>query len=375
MNSSLDIQAIKPLKARSRCLYSPLTDGLLLGGASVVVFVAIRIANVDATGAVILAGWMLILANLVNHPHFAHSYQLFYGLRPLLSSPDVPRSYRRRWVFTAYLIPAVIISLLAIGILQWHRGDGKWLGGLVNLMAALVGWHYVKQGFGMIMLDAAIKHRFWPPHTRRVLLINAYCCWIAAWTLANTGAVGAAFWGIFQVQIKVPAYVTVTFCSIVAVTTVWSLQHVVRSILEWRSAGFMWNELPLNGALAYLIALYLWTLFSLADPTYVLVIPFFHSLQYLAVVWRYKLNETKEKSKKEKGFSGFLATGIVMGAIGFWILPVSVDYLFSRKLPFQSEGVFVAVATAWLFINIHHYFIDGVIWRRENPSLKRYLYI
>ena len=28
----------------------------------------------------------------------------------------------------------------------------------------------------------------------------------------------------------------------------------------------------------------------------------------------------------------------------------------------------------WIFINVHHYFLDNVMWRRENPDTKKYLF-
>ena len=30
--------------------------------------------------------------------------------------------------------------------------------------------------------------------------------------------------------------------------------------------------------------------------------------------------------------------------------------------------------TGWTFINLHHYFIDSVTWRRENPETRRHLF-
>ena len=48
--------------------------------------------------------------------------------------------------------------------------------------------------------------------------------------------------------------------------------------------------MPLNGLLAYVAAVYVWLAVSRFDPVLLFVIPFFHSLQYLAVVWRYQLN-------------------------------------------------------------------------------------
>jgi len=55
-----------------------------------------------------------------------------------------------------------------------------------------------------------------------------------------------------------------------------------------------WREtkgiLPWNGIIAYLTTLYLWVIFVRVNPLVLAVVPTFHSLQYLAVVWRYQIN-------------------------------------------------------------------------------------
>lgn len=28
----------------------------------------------------------------------------------------------------------------------------------------------------------------------------------------------------------------------------------------------------------------------------------------------------------------------------------------------------------WIFINVHHYFLDNVIWRAENPETRQHLF-
>jgi hypothetical protein len=28
----------------------------------------------------------------------------------------------------------------------------------------------------------------------------------------------------------------------------------------------------------------------------------------------------------------------------------------------------------WICINVHHYFLDNVMWRRENPDTRKYLF-
>ena len=68
----------------------------------------------------------------------------------------------------------------------------------------------------------------------------------------------------------------------------------------------------------------------------------------------------------------FLVVGVLLGWLGFWGLPGwlngSVDY---------DRGIFgptVFLFVCWIFINIHHYFLDNVMWRRENPETRRFLF-
>lgn len=65
--------------ARRRFLFSRWLDFLGLGGGSILVLVVmVAFYPKGDVARAILAATMLFLAHFVNHPHFAHSYQLFY---------------------------------------------------------------------------------------------------------------------------------------------------------------------------------------------------------------------------------------------------------------------------------------------------------
>ena len=55
------------------------------------------------------------------------------------------------------------------------------------------------------------------------------------------------------------------------------------------------RRLPANGLLAYFVSLYPWLLFVKVSPLWLLVVPALHSLQYLAVVWRFEANYEKAR--------------------------------------------------------------------------------
>ena len=48
---------------------------------------------------------------------------------------------------------------------------------------------------------------------------------------------------------------------------------------------------------------------------------------------------------------------------------------WDRRLPYDHQlfGPELAMFCLMIFINIHHYFIDNVLWRRDNQALRQYL--
>lgn len=359
-------------------LFGPASDVLLLGGASVLAFLVLQVVAVEGEGLSMLAWVMLALANVVNHPHFAHSYQLFYGAWPQLRRGEFPKTLARGWWLSGVVVPTLMALFLGAAAYRWSLGDKFWMGLAVNLMGALVGWHYVKQGFGMAMTDAAFKRCFWSASARRALLWNAYACWAYAWAVVNTSSAGSYFWGVFNVRAAVPESMLLAVGLLAAASSAWVGLTVYGAVSAWRRAGVTWSGMPLNGVLAYVITLYLWTAFAGINPAYALVIPFFHSLQYLTVVWRYKLNEARTAggidATGRAALWRFAARGFVLGALGFWLLPGLLERWQTGGWPTLTGGTSLAIAVAWLFINVHHYFIDTVLWRRENPNVSRHLF-
>jgi nicotinamide riboside transporter PnuC len=121
-----------------------------------------------------------------------------------------------------------------------------------------------------------------------------------------------------------------------------------------------------------------------ADPIFMLFVPAFHSLQYLLFVWRYQVNKAHaeatvtERAQISLGrrtvvmrVARFVLVGMVLGFIGFMALPALLEASLTPD-PVWGGTVFVFILAA--FINLHHYFIDNVIWRRDNEDVRRFLF-
>ena len=120
-----------------------------------------------------------------------------------------------------------------------------------------------------------------------------------------------------------------------------------------------------------LVALYVWWLpITRQYEFYFLLTPLFHSLQYLAFV--YKMEDTRLRGLDHPEIRGtVLALGIVVaGWMAFEFLPNEIDPALGT---FNSWQMFFFFTAAMLFINIHHYFIDNVLWRFRDPEVQKYL--
>lgn len=358
-------------------LFGRWIDTMLLGGASVLAFFILQSLPLTEPLIATLATVMLALAHAVNHPHFAHSYQIFYATWRRNHETGIDPALRRRWWIVGVIAPILLAAVSVAVFWGALHGKGGWLSTYLSLMGLLVGWHYVKQGFGMAMLDAVLKRRFFSNQERKSLLINAYACWLCAWALISDLHSRSTWFGHTRLTIDIPDFCVAIACAAAAATTVHAGLNVFRAIQRWRELGAAWPEIPIAGVLAYTVTLYLWTVFSWVNPAYALVIPFFHSLQYLTVVWRYKCNELGVNGPlwTSRAAVQFLAVGIALGAAGFWLIPGAIEFIRTGHVPIHTPYAAPALACAWIFINVHHYFIDSVLWRQGNPDVSRHLFL
>ncbi|MGC4092872.1 MAG: hypothetical protein QM756_34305 [Polyangiaceae bacterium] len=136
---------------------------------------------------------------------------------------------------------------------------------------------------------------------------------------------------------------------------------------------------PLLPLVAFLTSVWLWTAFSRLDPLLVYAIPALHSIQYLYFVGLLHRNQARSSA----GAPAFASVG--RSLFGLAVAAVALGWLILRGLPGWLDGMLVLhdpfdllgetpyFAAFGAFVNIHHYFMDAVIWRSENPEARHLL--
>ena len=77
-------------------------------------------------------------------------------------------------------------------------------------------------------------------------------------------------------------------------------------------------------------------------------------------------------TKSAARFAGFVFRGFLWGLLGFWIVPMMLGAVVPYDHGEYGDRLFFFILI--IFINIHHYFIDNAMWRKENPHTLPHLF-
>jgi hypothetical protein len=355
---------------------APVVEFLLVGGGTLLLFPLswwLR-QRWGAEDALLAAGFLTFhAAYVINDPHFSVTYLLFYkDVRRRAFSPDFSRAQRLRYLISGFVVPAALLLWAALA-LRLH--SAATLGGLIQLMFLLVGWHYVKQGFGVMTVLCARRGVQLSTRERQLLSLHCFAGWAFAW--ANPSVPAGAFEekGVVYWAVAHPRWLELGAGAALAGS---ALAVGALVLGKWRRQR-QW--LPLAPLASFLVTIWSWTIYSRIDPVVQYLIPALHSLQYFYFVWLMQSNQARsEEGPPIFGRTVSVRLGrLVLCALGLgWLLfrgaPTLLDELFVPRLPHgqlpDALGQTPFFATFFVVVNIHHYFMDHVIWRRENPDTR-----
>lgn len=348
------------LAATSERGESRLVEWILVGGITPLLFVLSWIARktfgLDASEYAI--GFLTFYgAYVINDPHFTVTYLLFYRAH-------VFRTQRTRFVIAGVVVPIVLATWAIVSI---RSGSAQMLGWMVQLMYLLVGWHYVKQGFGVLAVLSARRGVKLPSRLRTAALVHCFSGWAFAWANPSVPAGEYEEKGVIYSALAHPRWLELATGAFLAITTI---ALVAIAIIERQRTKHVVDLLAIM-----LFTIWSWTIFSSFDPLVRYAIPALHSLQYFYFVWLVNRNRARaHEGPPNFGRPVAVVLGILaLSAVGLgWLLFHGVPtFLDETRIHTDSDlGMTPWLAAFFVFLNVHHYFMDAVVWRRENPETR-----
>jgi hypothetical protein len=387
----LQLDGARAAAPATRVLTTRFLDFWLLGGASILVWaVMIAVQGFRTSWAIDqhfknLTVTTASLSLLVNYPHFLISYKLAYSR----GRGFVVRNW---WQLIA--VPLLMIAIFAVAFFNYAVPVGSlpvvagirdalspWganasvlagprLGDVLftvvfNAMIFTVGWHYTKQVFGCMMVYAHFDGYTLSKQQRSLTKWALLSIWGMNFVYNNISGTESVFSNFKYHTLDLPDIAGPISVAVVGFGFCLVLYAVFYA--NYRQTG----QRPSLNMLAPFVALYIWWLPQTRQyEFYFLLTPLFHSLQYLAFV--YKMEDTRLKRVPHREIEATLVVGgvVLAGWAFFEFLPNTVDNLLGT---YNSWQMFFFFTAAMLFINIHHYFIDNVLWRFRDPEVREYL--
>jgi len=342
-------------------LLSPKTDWLTVGGLSVLMLPLFFLIPDDPEISS-KAGWFLYaVAFVVNYPHFTISYQLLYGDYRHLLFKDF------RFIWAGIIVPLIMIGYITVA---HFTQSYDMLVYFVQFMFVIVGWHYTKQTYGVIMVTSTMNQYFYTKLEAGILKFNMYSLWMTSFLFFNIGiAEQPDYWGIKYMSLNFPKealYTAYGFTAISLFTGAIVLGLRVLKTKQWP---------PLISIIGF-VSIYAWFLPVFFNVIYFLAIPFFHSIQYFTFVFALKNNEVNAKTNNpklgKKIVIQYMVLAIISGVLLFEGIPRFLGVMVDYNHELFGDGLMLFIFS--VFINIHHFFIDNVIWRKDNETVQRYLF-
>jgi hypothetical protein len=295
----------------------------------------------DVTPLIAIA---LVFSFFVNYPHFSATvYRLYQSSEHLRQFPVTA------WGLPPILFGAVIACFWQPEVVAPY---------LLMLYLVWSPYHFSGQTIGITMIYArrsGFPIRRWERLALSTFVFSAFVC--GFFSMEQQGPTN--FYGMSIPALALPDWIYfgaqagmwAGAAAFAAFVSVWCIKQRRR--------------LPLI-VLLPAIAHFVWFVPGASVKTFLIFIPLFHSLQYLMVALmmqlKLRIDAGKDRSWDSIRWEAYRwgVRNIAGGVLLFFGIPGLFSWL---PLPFFTIAGVIAAA-----VNIHHFFVDGVIWKLRDAS-------
>lgn len=343
-------------QTEQRWIFNRWTDCASVGGAALLILVPLLLFP-GLEGLLTGATLASVLHIAINFPHFIASYRIIYT------------SKERIWRYKNATI-GVPLLLLAVSIFALSQSyeNGLYVHLLVVASGLYIGIHYTGQTWGMMAVHAHLTKRPFINAERRMIRAGLYAL----------AFFHASFFTRFSAQLT-GTYLEAADWFFKAGQLSASLGFLIAS------AGILLytkriRTLPPSGVLLAWVSIYIWyAVFSSLDSG-VFWVQVAHSLQYLIFPARMFVNIQSGKKRPKRTELALLywyLTILLGGLFAFRILPDLIilglgQVTIDSEVRSEIHRLIPVVVSA--FLNIHHYFTDGSIWKMRDPKVRASLF-
>lgn len=334
------------MPARSLYFVNWWFDTLVIGGLSILAWLGLsRFSN--ASDVVPMASTAFALSFVANYPHF---------------SATVYRLYQNPGNIREFPVTAIGLPLLLIGVVFAGLWQPRLIAPYILLLYLVWSpYHYSGQTIGLTMVYARRAGFHIGQRQRLALSTFVFSAFVCGVIRAQQAASG----GIIQLSgLSVPALTLPPWLYAGAEAMMATGALVFGSfVLAWCIEH---KRLLPPIVLLPAVTHFIWFVPGAGVKSFVLIIPAFHSFQYLLIALVMQLHRRTgavapmDRRRLAAEALRWALHNVLGGILLFIGLPVA---LIALHVPTAlAFGLIVAV------VNIHHFFVDGVIWKLRDSS-------
>lgn len=330
-------------------------DFFLLGPGLTVVVSAVLGGLVLVDRLELATSLAFALTLLFVGPHYAATYRRAFASKEILRAHPI-----------VTLVMPVLLAISAAAAVKWPASVG-----LVFFATYVVwsGYHYSGQSLGLAMLYPLRQGARLTPSEKRLVALPLYASWLLS------------LLGLFRLEVALrnPAYELTREALFRAPLPGWALAVAAAAVaLSLSSVALLAHRrrrrgTPLPGSVwSVVLTQVAWFSLGLWNPFFnVVLVPIFHGAQYLAITsWH------QTRGRTAAAFAVYAFSVLLLGLainpglmlLGRMLAEVGAG---AGALRGHDAGARTAVLAAAVlsFINLHHFLMDGRIWRLRDRKL------